>query len=93
MHFSDYGSSQIIADAAADLSRFPDFRGPKENGQVTPQTIFRGSTPGDLVGPYLSQFMWLGFHMGALTVAQRVWTLPAGTDRRALGRLLRLLPR
>lgn len=80
VHFSDYGTNQIIADAAADLSRFPDFRGPKQNGQVTPETIFRGSTPGDLVGPYLSQFLWLGFHMGALTVAQRVWTLPAGTE-------------
>jgi hypothetical protein len=80
VHFSDYQTSSVVADAAADLSRFPDFRGPKASGQVTPQTIFRGSTPGDLVGPYLSQFLWLGFHMGALTIAQRVWTLPAGTE-------------
>ncbi|HEU5250541.1 MAG TPA: phosphoesterase [Thermoanaerobaculia bacterium] len=80
VHFSDYGSSPIIAAAAADLSRFPDFRGPKSAGQVTADTIFRGSTPGDLIGPYLSQFLWQGFHMGALTVAQRVWTLPAGTE-------------
>ena len=80
IHFSDYGTSAVIADAAADLSRFTDFRGPKANGQVTPATIFRGSTAGDLIGPYLSQFFWQGFHMGALTVAQRVWTLPAGTD-------------
>jgi hypothetical protein len=80
VHFSDYSTSQVVANAAADLSRFPDFRGPNANGQVTPQTIFRGSTPGDLVGPYLSQFLWLGFHMGALTVTQRVWTLPAGTE-------------
>src|SRR5206468_5719150 len=57
-----------------------DFRGPKTAGQVTPQTIFRGGTAGDLVGPYLSQFLWQGFHMGALTIAQRVWTLPAGTE-------------
>ena len=80
VHFSDYGASPVIADAAADLSRFPDFRGPKSSGQVTPQTIFRGSTAGVLVGPYLSQFLWLGFHMGALTIAQRIWTLPAGTE-------------
>jgi hypothetical protein len=80
IHFSDYGTSAVIADAAADLSRFPDFRGPKASGQVTPGTIFRGSTAGDLIGPYLSQFLWQGFHMGALTVAQRVWTLPAGTE-------------
>ena len=26
---------------------------------VTPQTAFRGETPGDLIGPYLSQFLWL----------------------------------
>jgi hypothetical protein len=80
VHFSDYSTSQVVASAAADMTRFSDFRGPRTNGQVTPQTIFRGSTAGDLVGPYLSQFLWLGFHMGALTVAQRVWTLPAGTE-------------
>ena len=80
VHFSDYGTSSVIADAAADLSRFSGFRGPKAGGLVTAETIFRGSTAGDLVGPYLSQFLWQGFHMGALTVAQRVWTLPAGTE-------------
>src|SRR4029453_8886502 len=70
-HFSDYGTSAVIADAAADLSRFPDFRGPKASGQVTPGTIFRGSTAGDLIGPYLSQFLWQGFHKGGRTGAQR----------------------
>lgn len=80
VHFSDYATNGVVADAAADLSRFPDFRGPKAGGRVTPETIFRGSTGGDLVGPYLSQFLWQGFHMGALTVAQRVWTLPGGTE-------------
>ncbi len=34
-----------------------DFRGPKTNGKVTPATLFRGITAGDLVGPYLSQFL------------------------------------
>lgn len=81
VHFSDYGVSTVVADAAADLTRFPDFRGPKDAGsRVTPETIFRGSTPGDLVGPYLSQFLWLDIPMGALRISQRVWTLPAGTD-------------
>jgi hypothetical protein len=80
VHFSDYGSSPIVADAAADLSRFPDFRGPKIGGQVTPETVFRGSTPGDLFGPYLSQFLWANIPMGALRIPQRMWTLPAGSD-------------
>jgi hypothetical protein len=80
VHFSDYGTSSIVADAATDLSRFPDFRGPKSGGSVTPDTIFRGSTAGDRIGPYLSQFLWLDIPMGALRISQRMWTLPAGQD-------------
>ena len=78
--FGDWATSPTIADAAADLSRFPDFRGPKSAGRVTPETIFRGSTSGDLVGPYLSQFLWMDIPMGALRVDQRMWTMPAGRD-------------
>lgn len=80
VHFGDYGSNATVGAACADLSRYSDFRGPKAGGQVTPLTVFRGSTPADLVGPFLSQLLWLPFHMGALTVAQRMWTLPAGED-------------
>ncbi len=78
--FVDWGTSPVIADAATDLSRFPDFRGPKAGGRVTSETIFRGSTGGDLVGPYLSQFLWMDIPMGALRVAQRMWTMSAGRD-------------
>jgi hypothetical protein len=81
VHFSDWATSSTIAAAAADLTRFPDFRGPKNaGGQITAETIFRGSTAGDLVGPYLSQFLWLDIPMGALRISQRVWTVPAGQD-------------
>lgn len=78
--FVDWNTSPVIADAAADLSRFPEFRGPKSAGRVTPETIFRGQTAGDLVGPYLSQFLWQDIPMGALRVDQRIWTMPAGKD-------------
>ncbi len=78
--FVDWGTSPAIADAAADLSRFPEFRGPKAQGRVTPDTIFRGNTAGDLVGPYLSQFLWMDIPMGALRVDQRIWTMPQGRD-------------
>lgn len=59
---SDLGAGPSrTADAATSLSTFTDFRGPKNSdGQVTPQTLFRGITPGDLVGPYLSQFLLKG---------------------------------
>lgn len=55
------------------------------NGAVTPQTLFRGSSPGVEAGPYLSQFMLIGndqpgdpgvahgkVQYGALQVDQRV---------------------
>jgi hypothetical protein len=80
VHFSDYDGDPTIAAAAVDLSAFTDFRGPKTGGRVDAQTIFRGSTPGDLLGPYLSQFLWLDIPMGALRVPQRMWTVPAGVD-------------
>ena len=48
-----------IAQAIADLNSLgPAFKGPfdKNTDLVTPQTLFRGDTPGELVGPYISQF-------------------------------------
>ena len=80
VHFLDYGTAPTVAAAAADLSNFSDFRGPKAGGLVTPGTIFRGSTPGDLVGPYLSQFLWQDIPMGAMVIPQKMYTVPAGAD-------------
>ncbi|MDQ3696144.1 MAG: vanadium-dependent haloperoxidase [Chloroflexota bacterium] len=55
------------ADAAMSLNPPPlgDFRafsGPVDPvaSQVTADTLFRGFTPGDLAGPYLSQFLLIG---------------------------------
>jgi len=78
--FADYDSDPLIARAAADLSRFSDFRGPKEGGRVTPGTLFRGDTPGDRVGPYLSQFLWKNVPFGATTIVQRYRTTVPGDD-------------
>jgi hypothetical protein len=43
-----------IADAINDLNGFSDIRAPTDDGTITPQTLFRGGLPGDLVGPYLA---------------------------------------
>jgi hypothetical protein len=80
VRFTDYASSSLIAQAAADLSIFSDFRGPQQAGQVTPATIFRGHTPGDLAGPYLSQFLLKDVPCGSLTISQRQQTVVAGLD-------------
>ena len=78
--FSQYGTDPTVAQAVADLNKLSDFRGPKVNGQVTPDTIFRGPTPGDLTGPYLSQFMLKPVPMGAATMPQLYRTAVAGDD-------------
>jgi hypothetical protein len=75
--FAAYDSDPLIAQAAADLSRFSDFRGPKVSGAVTPATVFRGPTPGDLTGPYLSQFFWLPVPYGAMALVQRYPVAPS----------------
>jgi len=76
--FADYEASPLIPDACAELSSFSDFRGPKASGSVTPATIFRGNTPGDRVGPYVSQFLLVDIPYGTLTISQRQQTvLPA----------------
>lgn len=63
--FSQYDSNPLIQAAATDLSRFCDFRGPKDSSaQVTTRTLFRGGLPGDLDGPYLSQFLWVDIPNG-----------------------------
>src|SRR5687767_8038646 len=51
--FTDYSSNPIAAAAAADLNLYgADFKGPKNgSGQVTPELLFRGLTPGDKAGP------------------------------------------
>lgn len=78
--FAAYDTHVLTNAAAMDLSKCSDFRGPKAGGAITSATLFRGLTPGDLVGPYLSQFLWLDVPQGILTLAQRGRVPVAGND-------------
>lgn len=77
--FADYGTGSgtdydagikgsITAAAAADLSKYAVFDGPKDSGtnKVTVETLFRGNSRGDREGPYLSQFL--------------LWDIPYGSQ-------------
>jgi hypothetical protein len=67
--------------AIADFNNLSDFTGPKVNGQVTPGTLFRGTTPGELIGPYISQFLLRPVGFGALSpFAQKYDTYASGVD-------------
>jgi hypothetical protein len=78
--FSQYASDPMINQAASDLNRFSDYRGPKLNGLVLPDVIFRGNTPGDLTGPYISQFLLKTTPMGAASLPQLYKTSVSGDD-------------
>jgi membrane-associated phospholipid phosphatase len=64
VNFRDYGSSSLTLAAAAEMSSLRSFTGPKSGGLVTPQTLFRGFTAEDVVGPYVSQFLLKPFNYG-----------------------------
>jgi hypothetical protein len=58
--------------AVATLNSFGnDFTGPKIGGVVTRKSLFRGNTVGDLIGPYVSQFMLLDVPIGNHTISQK----------------------
>jgi membrane-associated phospholipid phosphatase len=78
--FWEYETHELTNTAAADLAKCFDFHGPKVGGTATPATLFRGTTPGDLVGPYLLQFLCLDVPHGNLILTQRGRVPIAGDD-------------
>ncbi|MGQ0613306.1 MAG: vanadium-dependent haloperoxidase [Planctomycetaceae bacterium] len=78
--FVAYAADPVIAAACADLSALSDLRAPMEAGSVTPATLFRGSTVGDRAGPFLSQFLLRDAPYGALSISQKMRTVPPGID-------------
>jgi hypothetical protein len=77
VNFTQYGHEPLSMAAITELNSLPAFRGPKP---VTPQNLFRGFTPGDVLGPYVSQFLLLPFSYGAVPVTQLLTTYVPGFD-------------
>ena len=95
VNVNEFEDSKLIERAADDLSSFRNFHGPKRNGKVTPDTIFRGNLPGTQKGPYVSQFALQGTKIPAFGLKpedgwvivgwgnrldQRILTLKKGSD-------------
>ncbi len=78
--FTDYETDSGVSTAAGDLSRYSIFKGPRSGGLVTPGTIFRGMTKGDLIGPWLSQFLVIDIPFGSLRIPQRINTVVSARD-------------
>lgn len=57
----------LIQNAIVSLNALSDYRGIKP---VTPNNIFRGLSKGDLIGPYVSQLLFLPFKYGVCDMVQ-----------------------
>ncbi|MEH1966394.1 vanadium-dependent haloperoxidase [Nostoc sp.] len=82
--FRNDTTNPLILAAVKDLNRLSAFKGPKQNGQVTPELLFRGTAiyvdasgrtayhtlPGVDVGPYVSQFLLRPVPAGTHSYAQ-----------------------
>lgn len=79
--FIDYASSSLIDDAVNDLNNFSATAGAVDGGgNLSADTIFRGETPGDLNGPFISQFLLRDFNFGPSLIEQRYETPLANID-------------
>jgi hypothetical protein len=80
--FTDYATNATAIAAAAELDSLGSvYKGPRDiNGHVTTGTLFRGIFPGELVGPYMSQFMITPTGFGQQPLDQLMTTFLPGID-------------
>src|SRR5215510_12228154 len=69
--FREYAKDPLLAVAVSDLNAFAEPLKSAAGEKLTSVTVFRGETPGDLIGPYLSQFLWLDIPYGIKSLEQR----------------------
>jgi hypothetical protein len=77
INFTQYGDEPLTTAAIAELNSLPGFHGPRP---VTPQNLFRGFTAGDVLGPYVSQFLLQSFDYGAVPVTPLLTTYSPNVD-------------
>ena len=79
--FSQFDSSPSAQSAAAELSALPGFKGPRDaSNRVTVSTLFRGTAPGCLTGPYISQYLLQPVYFGSTPREQTYRTGMPGID-------------
>jgi len=78
--FVRYSTSPVAQQAAQELSAQSTYQGPRVNGKVTTDQLFRGSFPEELAGPYLSQFFVQPTLFGQQPICQQRMTYQAGLD-------------
>jgi PAP2 superfamily len=80
IRFDEYDDATTIERACDDLTRLVAFKGSTRSGRVTPATIFRGPGAANLIGPYLSQFLWKSIPIGSSRQEQKYRSPVARND-------------
>jgi membrane-associated phospholipid phosphatase len=81
VNFTKYETDPTAQYAATELSSLKEFKGPRsKGGSVTAQTLFRGFTADDLIGPYVSQFLLKPFSYGPYAMNGLMTVAAAGAD-------------
>jgi hypothetical protein len=59
--YAEFDVDPTVAAAVQNVNALSDFQGPRlpNTGQISSKTLFRGTTVGDLAGPYISQLLTL----------------------------------
>jgi len=78
--FAEWEADPRVQLAAAEVSALGVAPTSRAGEPVTAQTLFRGSSPGDQVGPYVSQFLLKEVAFGPIQVFPKVRTFLTGYD-------------
>lgn len=84
--FNDYPGNALVAKAVADMNNLSFLKSPKNIEfpfPLTPQNLFRGQIfngDGNVLGPYISQFMVQSTFLGVQSLSQQYKTFLPGTD-------------
>src|SRR3984893_9513447 len=74
VHFSNFATNPRTLGAVGELSKLSGFAG------VTPQTLFRGFTADDVIGPYVSQLLLKPFNYGPYAMDGKMSMYVPGVD-------------
>jgi hypothetical protein len=79
--FSEWSTNLDVANTINNLNLVKDdLNAPLESGNITVNTLFRGpAVSGNLIGPYVSQFLWQNFTLGGLVLKQ-LQSIPSTND-------------
>ena len=66
--FNLFDRDPIALAAREELGSLKKLKAPSNNGKITEKTLLRGNSPGELEGPYISQFFYQKIPYGTTTL-------------------------